>query len=103
LDADGNVTPTYTAPIYDGPCILADPKMPPRRGGVSPQELSGSPEQRQLRVPHSVALETGDVVTVTACAFSPGMVGDVFVVVREDERSYATDRLYILRGSSWQA
>lgn len=106
LDADGSVTTPNSTVVYTGPCTFVDPKMPPRRmggGGLVVNDEAGSPEQRQLRVPHTANLSTGDLVTVTSSAFSPGLVGDRFLVVREDERSYATYRAYILRGSAWQA
>lgn len=103
LDADGNPVPAAGTVVYEGPCTFADPRIPTRRGGITVLDQSGAPEQRQLRTPHTAGLRTGDLVEALACAFSPGMVGDLFAVVREDERTYATYRAYIVRGSSWQA
>jgi hypothetical protein len=40
---------------------------------------------------------------MTACAFSPGLVGQTFVVLHEDPRTYATFRSFTVRGSSWLA
>lgn len=100
LDADGNPTAAAGTTVYDGPCVVAQPAPAPLRGRSS-NDQAGVPEQRELRVPHSADLRSGDHLTVTASTFSPGLVGDVFVIIREDERSYATYRKFILRGSSW--
>lgn len=101
LDADGNIT-APDATIYSGPCSYALPKQAPLRRMTTNDE-AGDPEQRQLRLPiGSATLRAGDVVTCTAAAFSPGLVGDEAVIDREDERTFATFRAYILRGSSWQ-
>lgn len=101
LDADGNIVDPSAPVVYDGPCAVVQPKQAPLRNRTDNDD-AGDPEERELQVPHTADLRTGDLFTVTASAFSPGMVGDVFVVVREDERSYATCRHYVLRGSSWQ-
>lgn len=102
LDADGNVTdPDGT--VYSGPCSYNLPKQAPLRRLTTTDE-AGDPEQRQLRLPiGSPDLRAGDVVTCTAAAFAAGLVGDEAVIDREDERTYATYRAYILRGSSWSA
>lgn len=88
--------------VYSGPCTVADPKDAPQ-GGRTVQDDSGVPNERVLRVPHTAALRPGDMVTVITSLSSPGLVGDRFVVLGEEERSYATYRRYALRGSSWLA
>lgn len=103
LDADGNTTAAPPATVYSGPCSWALPKQAPVRMRTVNDE-AGDPEQRQLRLPiGSPDLREGDVVTCTAAAFAAGLVGDEAVIDREDERTFATYRAYILRGSSWQA
>jgi hypothetical protein len=88
--------------VYAGPCTIADPKDAPQ-GGRTVQDDSGVPNERVLRVPHVADLRPGDLVTVTASAFSPGLVGDRFIVDTEEERTYATYRRFVIRGSSWLA
>lgn len=100
LDEGGNIVGAAPATVYDGRCSFVQPRLPPLRTRTD-DDADGEPEQRQLRTPHSADLRAGDVVTCTAAAYSPGLVGDVFVIVREDERTYATYRAYILRGSTW--
>lgn len=102
LDGDGNITAPADTVVYSGPCSYALPKQAPLRRMTTNDE-GGDPEQRQLRLPiGSPDLRAGDVVTCTAAAFSPGLIGDQAVIDREDERTFATYRAYILRGSSWQ-
>jgi hypothetical protein len=100
--ATGLPTQPVSELVYTGSCTLADPKDAPQ-GGRTVQDDSGVPNERVLRVPHRAALRPGDLVTVTASLSSPGLVGDRFVVVGEEERSYATYRRFIVRGSSWLA
>ena len=73
------------------------------QGPRTVNDEAGVPNQRILRVPHRAALEPGDLVTVTACLRSPGLVGSTFTVAGEEERTYGTYRRYVLRGSSWEA
>lgn len=87
--------------VYAGPCTIADPSSA-LQGHRTVNDDAGVPNQLVLRVPHRAALLPGDVVTVTACAVSPGLVGSVFTVAGEQERTYATYRRYVLRGSSWE-
>ena len=100
LDADGNVVETPPETVYDGRCTISDPTAAQRSQRTSNDE-AGAPNERVLKVPHDAELRPDDLVTVTASAFSPGLVGDVFVVVGEHEKSYATSRRYAIRGSSW--
>jgi hypothetical protein len=102
LDADGNVVPLAPETVYDGPCTISDPTSAQLSGRTS-NDQAGVPAQRYLKVPHAADLRPGDQLTVTAATFSPGLVGDSFVVQGEEERSYATYRRYLLRGSSWLA
>lgn len=104
LDPDTGM-PTEAAaapPVYSGPCVVADPGSGSLQNRSTTDE-GGVPNQRVLRTPHRAALLPGDLVTVTVCAFSPGLVDSVFVVIGEEERTYATFRKYVLRGSSWEA
>lgn len=102
-DADGNVIPADPTVVYEGRCTIADPSTAILAGRTS-NDQAGVPDQRVLRVPHTAALDDGDRLTVTAAAVSPGLIGEVFVVVGdEDHRSYATYRRYRLRGSSWES
>jgi hypothetical protein len=100
LDADGNPTAPDGAVVFEGPCTISHPASAQINGRTS-NDASGTPNARVLKVPHRADLRPGDVFTVTASAFSPGLVGDDFVVLGEEERSYATHRRYLLRGSSW--
>lgn len=100
LDADGNVIAPAAPQVYAGRCTIATPRTADR-GSRTVTDESGVPNLRLLRVPHDVTLQPGDLVEVTASAFSPGLIGDVFLVLGEEERSYATHRRYQLRGSSW--
>ena len=103
LDADGNVTAGDAAPpVYQGRCTFADPSAA-RLAGQTTTDEAGVPSAPVLRVPHAADLRPGDVVTCTASAVSPGLVGDVFVVIGEQERTYATYRRFALRGSSWES
>jgi hypothetical protein len=100
LDADGNTTTGPATTVYTGPCALADPRLATMRNRTLTDQ-AGVPDQRSLRLPvDSPDLPFGALVTMTASAFSPGLVGDEFVVIREDERSYATYRAHIVRGST---
>jgi hypothetical protein len=100
LDTDGNVVAAPPVTVYDGPCTLFDPRGAQRAGRTVTDE-AGVPNTRAVKLPHSADLRPGDLLTVTRAEFSPGLVGDVFVVLGEEERSYATHRRYLLRGSSW--
>ncbi|WP_232806949.1 DUF6093 family protein [Geodermatophilus chilensis] len=100
LDAAGNVVATPPVTVYDGPCTLFDPRGA-QLAGRTANDQAGVPNMRGVKLPHSADLRPGDLLTVTAAAFSPGLVGDVFVVLGEEERTYATHRRYLLRGSSW--
>lgn len=102
LDADGNVVPVAPERLYDGPCSfgkLQDAELQ----AETTDEQSGVPVRNVLRVPHGTGLRPGDLVTATAAAFSPSLVGDRFVIVRQSEKTYATSERYFLRGSSWLA
>lgn len=102
LDADGNATEAAGATVYAGPCTVSDPTMA-QRGARTSNDQSGVPDERVLKVPHAAELRPGDLFTVNTSAFSPDMVGDVFLVVGELEKSYATSRRYRIRGSSWRS
>lgn len=102
LDAEGNVVPVAPERVYDGPCSFGQLQDAELNAQTS-DEQSGVPVRNTLRVPHGAGLRPGDVVTATAALFSPSLVGDVFVVVRQSEKTYATSERYFLRGSSWLA
>jgi hypothetical protein len=105
LDADGNVVPAAPETIWDGPCVLARFRSGGTRASAAPttNDDASIPELRTLKVPHAAELRSGDLLTMTACAFSPGLVGQTFVVLHEDPRTYATFRSFTVRGSSWLA
>lgn len=101
LDPDtGNPTVPAGTQVYAGPATIADPSSA-LVGNRTVNDQAGVPNRRILRVPHRAALLPGDVLEVTAAAIAPGLVGDTFTVVGEEERTYGTYRRYILRGSSW--
>lgn len=102
LDDDGNPVVPEGEPVYSGPCTISDPTMA-QRGDRTSDDQSGVPDERLLKVPHTADLRPGDLFTVNTAAFSPGIVGDVFLVVGELEKSYATSRRYRIRGSSWRS
>ena len=101
LDPDTGMPGEATAPtVYSGPCTISDPgQLGPGQGTVDDQ--SAVPSVRVLQTPHRADLHPGDLVRIDTPAFSPGLVGDECVVLGEDERSYATERRYRVRGSSW--
>jgi hypothetical protein len=102
LDGDGNPVIPDDVVVYEGPCTVSDPTTA-LLGGRTSDDQSGVPNQRIAKLPHDADLRPGDLLTVTVAVFSPGMAGDAFVIVGEEERSYATYRRYLLRGSSWLA
>lgn len=103
LDANGNPTAGAGAQVYAGPCTLARFRSGGTRASASPttNDDAALPELRTLKVPHTAALHSGDLLHMTACAYSPGLVGQTFVVLHEDPRTYATFRSFTVRGSSW--
>lgn len=89
------------ATVYeDMPCAVSDPSSA-LVGNRTVNDEAGVPNRRILKTPHAFTLQPGDLVTMTLSPFSPGLVGDTFTVVGEEERSYATYRRYVIRGSSW--
>ena len=100
LDADGRVIAPTGATVYEGPCTISDPSSAQISGRTS-NDQAGVPNTRWAKVPHDADLRPGDLLTVTAARVSPGLVGDVFVVQGEEERTYATYSRFLLRGSSW--
>lgn len=102
LDADGNVTAPDDEVVYEGRCTVSDPTTA-LLGGRTADDEAGVPNQRIAKLPHDASLRPGDVFEVTHAEFSPGMAGDRFEVLGEDERTYATYRRYRMRGSSWLA
>lgn len=102
LDADGNVAGPPEREVYAGPGIVADPSSGQKAPQGSVNDQGGVPNARVLRLPvDSPDLRPGDTWTVTTSMASPSLVGDQFVVVGEEERSFATYRRYLLKGSSW--
>lgn len=104
LDGDGNYSTPDDQTAYSGPCLLARFKSSGARASVQStvDDADGVPEPRTLKVPHGADVRPGDLWTMTACPFSPELVGQVFRVLHEDPRSYATFRSFYVRGSSWQ-
>lgn len=100
LDADGNVVDEPPETVYDGPATFSQPTEADAQDQTTNDD-SAVPVEAVLKVPHGAGLRPGDLVTVTAALFSPGLVGDRFVVVRQQEKSYAASERYSLRGSSW--
>jgi hypothetical protein len=103
LDDDADVVdPADASEVYAGPCTISDPTSAQISGRTTDEE-SGIPNTRSLKVPHRADLRPGDLVTIASSAFSPGLVDEVFLVLGEEERSFATHRRYVLRGSSWES
>lgn len=101
LDEDGNPVAVDATVVYASvPCVISDPSSA-LVGNRTVNDQAGVPNRRILKTGHEHTLLPGDLFTVTVAPFSPGLVGDVFTVVGEEERSYATYRRYVLRGSSW--
>jgi hypothetical protein len=105
LDGDGNVANPPDPTVYTGACTLSRFKSSGVRATIAPtvNDEAGVPEPRTLKVPHGADVRSGDRARMTACAFSPDLVGEVFVVLHEDPRTYATFRSFTVRGSSWRA
>jgi hypothetical protein len=100
LGADGKPVAAAAATVYEGPCTVADPTTG-QRSGRTVNDEAGVPVERLLKLPvDSPDVRSGDRVTVLTSRFSPSLIGDVFVVIEERERSYSTHRRYVLRGSS---
>jgi hypothetical protein len=100
---DGNGMPVGGAAVTvytEMPCTVADPSSA-LVANRTVTDQAGVPNRRTLRTPHRFTLLPGDLFTVTAASISPGLVGDTFLVIGEEERSYGTYRRYVLRGSSW--
>ena len=102
LDGDGNPTEPDAPTVYDGPCTIAKPTAA-QITGRTVNDQSGVPNLRVLKVPHGADIRPGDLVTVTAPAFAPGLTGDRFVVLGEEEQTFAAYRRFTLRGSSWES
>lgn len=101
LDAEGNVPEPNAATLYEGPCLVGDPANALLSGRTTDDE-SGVPNTRVGKLPvGSPSLQPGDLWLMLASRYSPGLVGDQFEVLGEEERSFATHRRYQLRGSSW--
>jgi hypothetical protein len=84
------------------PCTISDPSSA-LVGNRTVVDDGGVPNRRILKTPHRYDLRPGDLLTVTLASVSPGLVGDVFTIVGEEERSYATYRRFVIRGASWLA
>lgn len=104
LDDDGDVVPATDTAGYAGPCTLSRFRSTGVRATVqaTTTDQSGVPEPRTLKVPHGADVRPGDLVTITASAVAPELVGQRFRVLHEDPRTYATYRAFTVRGSSWQ-
>jgi hypothetical protein len=102
LDASGNVIAVEGTQVHEGPGMMSDPTTPAQQGRTSNDE-AGVPNQRVLKLGHDADLRPGDIATCVSARWSPGLVGDTFVVMAEEERSVALYRRYLVRGSSWQA
>jgi hypothetical protein len=102
LDADGKVVPAEAPVVHEGPGMVSDPSSGSAlRGAVTVNDESGVPNQRILKLGNDADLRPGDIATCVSARWSPGLVGDNFVVMGEEERSVALYRRYVVRGSSW--
>jgi hypothetical protein len=101
LDPDTGLPVNPAAePVYTGmPCTISDPSSA-LVGNRTVVDDGGVPNRRILKTPHRYDLRPGDLLTVTLASVSPGLVGDVFTIVGEEERSYATYRRFVIRGAS---
>lgn len=100
LDDDGNIVAADAPVVYEGTFSLLDPSRLVGRTGTF-ADAAGVPYANAAKFPHHADLRPGDVVKVLTATYSPGLVGDELVVFGEDQRSFATHRRYLLRGSSW--
>lgn len=100
LDGDGNVVQPDAPAIFEGPGMMSSPTATAQNARTTSDE-SGVPNERVLKLGQDADLRPGDVVTCLSARWSPSLVGDTFVVVREEERSLALYRRFIVRGSSW--
>lgn len=103
LDDDGNITTPADPVVYTGPCLLGPYKAAGIRATVKPtsNEDDSVPEPLTLKLPTTADARMGDEVTMDTCAFAPALAGEVFRVLHENPRSYATFRSITVRGFSW--
>lgn len=90
-DADGVVTPTYATPYYTGRCKVAAVNVQ----AATPQagERAVTVLTMRVDVPMSVTgVATDDVVTITASALDPDLVGRTFRVAAPFHGSFKTAR-----------
>lgn len=87
----GVVTPTYaTPPLYTGPCKVQGAMQ---ATGQDVGEARLAVLSPFVHVPITVTgVVWGDLVTITASANDPELVGRVFRVVGPDHKSFATAR-----------
>lgn len=105
LDPDTGlpVLPDGDTVYSEMPCVVSDPSTGIRGRTGTVLDEAGVPSARILKTTHDYSLLPGDLFTVDLAPFSPSLVGDTFVIVGEEERSYATYRRYFMRGSSWRS
>lgn len=88
-DSDGNVTPTYSWPVYAGPCKVQTyeaQESNPQAGGAT-----FTVQRYAVHVPvASFAPTIGQVVTITVAALDPNLTGRDFRVVALLHKTAAT-------------
>lgn len=100
LDDNGDVVPGTAEPVFEGPGMMSSPTAT-AQNALTTTDQAGVPNERVLKLGQDADLHPGDIVTCVSARWSPSLVGDTFVVIREEERSVALYRRFIVRGSSW--
>jgi hypothetical protein len=87
----GVVTPTYGDPLYAGKCRIQQDKAQAQQ--QDPGEAYVLMLRLEIQLPMSVTgLQAEDVVTITASAHDPDLVGRVFIVRDLAHASHKTAR-----------
>lgn len=89
-DGDGNVTPTYSEPLYEGACRVQT--YEPQESTADIGGASTVTTQRySVHIPvGSYAPQIGDVVTLDSAALDPQLAGRTYRVVALLHKSQAT-------------
>jgi hypothetical protein len=90
VDADGNVTPTYSAPLYAGLCRVQT-NEPQERTPDTGDVGTVTTQRYSVHVPvGAYAPQVGDVVTIDYAHLDPYLAGRIYRVVGLLHKSQAT-------------